>query len=106
VAFLDDLEQHRLSVRSRNLRLTALHSFFRYAALEAPAHSAQIQRVLAIPSKRFTRTLVQFLTRAEVEALLARAGSAHLVWPARSRLSPRGGPDRSARVRNDRAHPR
>ena len=71
VAFLDDLEKHGLSVRSRNLRLTALHSFFRYAAFEAPAHSAQIQRVLAIPSKRFTRTLVQFLTRAEVEALLA-----------------------------------
>src|SRR2546425_7564920 len=71
VAFLDGLEKHGLSVRSRNLRLTALHSFFRYAAFEAPDHSAQIQRVLAIPSKRFTRTLVQFLTRAEVDALLA-----------------------------------
>ncbi len=72
VAFLDDLEKHHgLSVRSRNLRLTAIHSFFRYASFEAPAHSAQIQRVLAIPSKRFTRTLVQFLTRAEVDALLA-----------------------------------
>ena len=72
VAFLDGLEkQHGLSVRSRNLRLTAIHSFFRYAAFEAPAHSAQIQRVLAIPSKRFTRTMVQFLTRAEVDALLA-----------------------------------
>jgi len=71
VAFLDGLEKHGVNVRSRNLRLTALHSFFRYAAFEAPAHSAQIQRVLAIPSKRFTRTLVQFLTRAEVEALLA-----------------------------------
>ena len=72
VAFLDGLEKQRgLSVRSRNLRLTAIHSFFRYAAFEAPAHSAQIQRVLAIPSKRFTRTLVQFLTRAEVDALLA-----------------------------------
>ena len=72
VMFLDDIEKHHgLSIRSRNLRLTALHSFFRYAAFEAPAHSAQIQRVLAIPSKRFTRTLVQFLTRAEVDALLA-----------------------------------
>jgi len=49
----------------------AIHSFFRYAAYEAPAHSAQIQRVLAIPSKRFTRTLVQFLTRPEVDAMLA-----------------------------------
>jgi site-specific recombinase XerD len=72
VAFLDELEKHQgVSVRSRNLRLTAIHSFFRYAAYEAPAHSAQIQRVLAIPSKRFTRTLVQFLTRPEVDALLA-----------------------------------
>jgi len=71
-AFLDHLEKHRgVSVRSRNLRLTAIHSFFRYAAFEAPAHSAQIQRVLAIPSKRFTRTLVPFLTRPEVDALLA-----------------------------------
>ena len=72
VAFLDELEKHRgLSVRSRNLRLTAIHSFFRYAAFELPTHAAQIQRVLAIPSKRFTRTLVSFLTRPEVDALLA-----------------------------------
>jgi site-specific recombinase XerD len=72
VSFLDELEKHQgLSVRSRNLRLTAIHSFFRYAAFEAPAHSAQIQRVLAIPSKCFTRTLVQFLIRPEVDALLA-----------------------------------
>lgn len=71
VAFLDDLEKrHGVSVRSRNLRLTAIHSFFRYAAFEAPERSAQIQRVLAIPSKRFTRTLVNFLTRPEVDALL------------------------------------
>src|SRR6201997_1521402 len=71
-AFLDHLEkQQGLSTRSRNLRLTALRSFFRFAAFEAPTHSAQIQRVLAISSKRFTRTLVQFLTRAEVDALLA-----------------------------------
>ncbi len=72
VRFLDHLEKHRkLSVRSRNLRLTAIHSFFRYAAFEAPAQAAQIQRVLAIPSKRFTRTQMHFLTRAEVKELLA-----------------------------------
>lgn len=71
-AFLDHLEKERgVSVRSRNLRLTAIHSFFRYAAFELPTHSAQIQRVLAIPSKRFTRTLVRFLSRTEVDALLA-----------------------------------
>ena len=72
VAFLDGLESRQgISARSRNLRLTAIHSFFRYAAFEAPEHSAQIQRVLAIPSKRFTRTLVNFLTRPEVDGLLA-----------------------------------
>ena len=72
VAFLNHLEKQRgLSVRSRNLRLTAIHSFFRFAAFERPAHSAQIQRVLAIPGKRFTRTLVRSLSRTEVDALLA-----------------------------------
>jgi site-specific recombinase XerD len=72
VTFLDHLEKRRgLSARSRNLRLTAIHSFFRYAAFEVPIHAAQIQRVLAIPSKRFTLTQVRFLTRPEVEALLA-----------------------------------
>src|ERR1700685_1811529 len=58
-----------------SLNLMAIHSLFRYAAYEAPAHSAQIQRVLAIPSKRFTRTLVQFLTRPEVDAMLAAPDS-------------------------------
>ena len=72
IAFLDELETRRgLSVRSRNLRLTAIHSFFRYAAFELPTHAAQIQRVLAIPSKRFTRKLVSFLSRPEIDALLA-----------------------------------
>lgn len=70
--FLDHMEKHDgISARTRNLRLTAIHSFFRYAAFELPEHSAQIQRVLAIPSKRFTRALVSFLTQAEVDALLA-----------------------------------
>ena len=70
--FLDELEKVRhVRARTRNLRLTAIRSFFRYAAFEAPAHAAQIQRVLAIPAKRFTRTLVPFLSRPEVDALLA-----------------------------------
>jgi site-specific recombinase XerD len=71
-AFLDDLEHRRgITARSRNLRLTAVRSFFHYAAYEEPAHAAQIQRVLAIPGKRFTRRLVPFLTRPEIDALLA-----------------------------------
>ena len=72
IDFLDELEKVRKVVpRTRNLRLTAIHSFFRYVAFEAPAHAAQIQRVLAIPPKRFARKLVPFLNRAEVDALLA-----------------------------------
>ena len=71
-AFLDDLEKRRRNgARSRNLRLTAIRSFFRYASLEAPAQSAIIQRVLAIPNQRQPRALVGFLTRPEIEALLA-----------------------------------
>lgn len=71
-AFLDDLEASRgVSARSRNLRLTAIRSLFRYAAYQEPTQSAQIQQVLAIPSKRHDRRLVGFLTRAEIEALLA-----------------------------------
>lgn len=71
-AFLDDLENRRHNgARSRNLRLTAIRSFFRYASLEAPAHSGLIQRVLAIPNQRQRRALVGFLTRSEIEALLA-----------------------------------
>jgi site-specific recombinase XerD len=71
VAFLDELETARkISARSRNLRLTAIRSFFRYAAFELPTHAEQIQRVLAIPGKRYPRTLVNFLSRQEAEALL------------------------------------
>ena len=70
--FLGDLERERgVSTRSRNLRLSAIRSFFHYAAFEAPRHSAQIQRVLAIPGKRGPRKQVCHLTRQEVDALLA-----------------------------------
>jgi site-specific recombinase XerD len=70
-AFLEDLEKHRgITARSRNLRLTAIRSFFRYAAYEEPSFSAQIQRVLAMPSKRHARALVHFLDRPEIHALL------------------------------------
>jgi hypothetical protein len=52
-AFLDNLEKARAnSSRSRNLRPTAIRSFFRYTAMACPEHSAGIQRVLAIPPKR------------------------------------------------------
>lgn len=71
-AFLNHLEQERHNgPRTRNARLAAVHSFFRYVALQEPGYSALIQRVLAIPAKRYERTPIEFLTRPEIEALLA-----------------------------------
>jgi integrase/recombinase XerD len=71
-AFLDHLEgDRRNSARTRNARLAAIHSLFRYAALRHPEHAALIQRVLAIPPKRFDRAPVSFLTEPEIDALLA-----------------------------------
>jgi site-specific recombinase XerD len=71
-AFLEHLEKVRgNSVRTRNARLAAVHSFFRFAAYRHPEHAALIQRVLAIPPKRFDRALVSFLSQPEIDALLA-----------------------------------
>ena len=72
IAFLDSLETERKnSPRSRNARLAAIRAFFHYVAIEVPEHSALIQRVLAIPQKRFDRKTVEFLTQQEADALLA-----------------------------------
>ena len=71
-AFLDHLEKDRgIDARSRNVRLAAIHSFFRYIAIQEPIHGALAQRVLAMPGKRWDRRPVEFLTRPEVDALLA-----------------------------------
>jgi site-specific recombinase XerD len=71
-AFLGHLETSRNnSVRTRNARLAAVHSLFRHAALHCPEDAAVIQRVLAIPPKRFDRTLVTYLNEEEITALLA-----------------------------------
>lgn len=70
-AFLNHLEQQRHnSARTRNARLAAIHSLFRYAALQHPEHAGSIERVLSIPQKRFDRSLVTFLSTDEVQALL------------------------------------
>jgi integrase/recombinase XerD len=70
-AFLDHLEHERgNSVRTRNARLAAIRSLFRFAALRHPEHAAVIDRVLAIPPKRFERNLVTFLTEEELAAIL------------------------------------
>ncbi len=71
-AFLDHLEKDRGNgARSRNVRLAAIHSFYQYVALHDPMYSAVIQRVLAMPMKRFDRRPIDFLSRDEVKALLA-----------------------------------
>jgi integrase len=71
-AFLDHLEIDRHnSVETRNLRLAAIHSLFRYAQLECPEHAELIARVLAIPTKRPDTTIVAYLSAAETDALLA-----------------------------------
>jgi site-specific recombinase XerD len=70
--FLDHLEKDRGNTpRSRNIRLAALHSFFKYVAFQEPSLLASVQRVLAIPCKRHKTKPIDFLTRPEIDALLA-----------------------------------
>jgi integrase/recombinase XerD len=71
-AYLNHLESGRHhGFRTRNARPAAIHSLFRHAAPHRPDDAAVIQRVLAIPPKRFDRTLVSYLTEDEITALLA-----------------------------------
>ena len=71
-AFLNHLEQARgNSPRTRNARLGAIHSFYRFAALEHPEHARTIARVMAIPTKRYERNIVSYLDLYEIKALLA-----------------------------------
>lgn len=71
-AFLNHLEVERgNTARTRNARLAAIHSLFRFAALRHPEHSALIERVLSIPPKRIQRGAVSYLVAEELEALVA-----------------------------------
>ena len=102
-AFLTHLEQTRAnSVRTRNARLTAIRSFFHYAALRAPEQAESIARVLSIPEKRFYTTEISFLTDIEIARcsarLTARPGPAGGITHARGRR-----PDRAAGHRARRA---
>jgi len=81
-AFLDDLQERRgIGARSRNLRLTAIRSFFGYAAYELPERAEHIQRVLAIPAKRYPHEQVHYLDRQEIDTLLAAPD--HNTWSGR-----------------------
>jgi len=82
LSFLDHLEAtRRNSVRSRNLRLAAIRSFFRYVALRDPESLSVIARVLAIPVKRADHRVVSYLTRPEMDAILASPNRAE--WSGR-----------------------
>ena len=78
LGFLNDLEHRRgNSVRTRNARLAAIHSFFRYVAAEEPASIALCQTVLGIPFKRGVEATITCLDRIEIEHLLALPDRTH-----------------------------
>jgi integrase/recombinase XerD len=79
LAFLDHLEQRRSNcVRTRNARLAALRSFLKYAVSRDPVCLPVVQRVLAIPMKRFPRPLLEYLSRDEIAAI--QAAPAESTW--------------------------
>ena len=105
--FLDHLEHERNnSARTRNARLAALRSFYRFASYRHPEHAELIAQVLAIPEKRSNATAMTFLDRREAEALLAAPDQT--TWAGRRRPRPprRGASDRVPAVRAHRARPR
>jgi integrase/recombinase XerD len=81
-AFLAHLEHDRGNTpRTRNARLAAIHSFYRFAALEHPEHAHTIARVMAIPAKRCERNILSYLDPGEIKALLAAPDRS--TWPGR-----------------------
>lgn len=75
LAFLDHLEQQRHnSVRSRNLRLTALRAFLKFAARRDISSFHVIQQALGVPMKRFERPMLGFLSREEMLEVIGQPG--------------------------------
>jgi len=75
-SFLEYVEKGRNNcVRTRNARLAAIHSFFRYVSFREPEYAELCYQILAIPSKRFERRPIEFLTREEIHALTNAPGS-------------------------------
>lgn len=69
--FLDHIETERgNSARTRNTRLAALRSFFRYVSLHDPGHADLCRQVLAMPSKRYERRPIAFLTTPEIDEFI------------------------------------
>ena len=96
--FLTFVETRRGNgARSRNTRLSAIRSFFAYVAGNEPQLLHHCQKVLAMPSKRYEKRTIDYLTRAEIEALIGAADH-DSVWPARSDASSARVADRASRV--------
>jgi len=73
LAFLAHLEKDRDNcVATRNVRLAAIHAFFRYVGAQHPDHIEQAQRILSVPFKRADQRVIEYLDRTEIEAVLAR----------------------------------
>jgi site-specific recombinase XerD len=82
VAFLEHIENDRgNTARTRNARLAAIHSFFRYVSFCEPAYVDLCRRILAIPSKRYERRPIEFLHREEIDALVAAPDTG--IWVGR-----------------------
>jgi site-specific recombinase XerD len=80
LAFLDHLEHDRHnSIRSRNLRLSALRTFLKFAGRRDVESLHVVERAMALPMKRFERPMLGFLTREEMMAVLGQPGS---TWPS------------------------
>ena len=102
-AFLDHLEHQRENtIGTRNARLAAIHSLYRFASLRHPEHAAVIARVLAIPPKRHDRTLITHLDEPEIQALLDAPDRRHMDRAARPSDVPAGDRNRPTRLRTDR----
>lgn len=86
LAFLDHLEENRgNTVRSRNIRLAAVRTFFRYLALRDPDRLGQVTQILAIPVKRQEKRLICALSRPEIEALLSAPDQS--TWSGRREIT-------------------
>ena len=106
LAFLDHIEQVRNNgVRSRNARLAVVRSFLKYAAHHDVSALHVIQQTMAVPTKRFDRPMLGFLTRDEMQAILEAPDAESLGRATRSRSFCDALQYRSARLRGDQ-HPR
>ena len=104
--FLVHVETSRRNgARSRNTRLAAIRSFFRFVAMNEPAYLLHCQRILAMPSKRYVKRTVTFLDRRGDRGVACGTRSIDLGRPPGSRDSAGGASDRASCIRADQPAP-